>query len=204
MTVILAVIAVNTALGVVQEVRAGRAISALSALTAPTARILRNGAVRLLPASEVVDGDILRLAAGDIVAADCRLLRGESLEVDESALTGESVPVPKSADAIQPPDTPLADRNGVLLAGTVVTRGRGDAVVTATGTRSALGGIARMLDEHQPRARPLQRALARLGRQLSVGAAALCLLVAALGLMRGEPLGTMVVTASPAGSPRSS
>jgi Ca2+-transporting ATPase len=195
MTVILAVIAVNTTLGVVQEIRAGRAISALGTLTAPTARVMRNGAVRLLPASEVVDGDLLRLAAGDIVPADSRLLRGEGLEVDEAALTGESVPVPKSADTIQPADTPLADRAGMLLAGTVVTRGHGDAVVTATGTRSALGGIARMLDEHQPAATPLQRALARLGRQLSVGAALLCLLVAALGLARGEPLGAMVVTA---------
>jgi P-type Ca2+ transporter type 2C len=195
MTVILAVIAVNTTLGVVQEIRAGRAISALGALTAPTARVIRNGALRLLPASEVVDGDLLRLAAGDIVPADSRLLRSEGLEVDESALTGESVPVQKSADTIQPADTPLVDRAGMLLAGTVVTRGHGDAVVTATGARSALGGIARMLDEHQPAATPLQRALARLGRQLSVGAALLCLLVAALGLARGEPLGAMVVTA---------
>jgi P-type Ca2+ transporter type 2C len=195
MTVILAVIAVNSTLGVVQEVRAGRAISALTALTAPTARVIRDGTARQLPAREVVYGDLLRLAAGDIVPADCRLLRGESLEVDESALTGESVPVPKSADAIQPADTPLADRIGMLLAGTVVTRGRGEAVVTATATRSALGGIARMLDEHRPPATPLQRTLARLSRQLSVGAALLCLLVAALGLVRGEPLGAMVVTA---------
>jgi P-type Ca2+ transporter type 2C len=195
MTVILAVIAVNSALGIVQEIRAGRAISALTALTAPTARVVRGCAVRLLPAREVVDGDLLRLAAGDIIPADSRLLHGESLEVDESALTGESVPVPKSADEVQPTDTPLADRVGMLLAGTVVTRGRGDAVVTATGTRSALGGIARMLDEHQPPATPLQRTLARFGRQLSLGAALLCLLVAALGLARGEPLGAMVVTA---------
>jgi Ca2+-transporting ATPase len=195
MTVILAVIAVNSALGVVQEVRAGRAISALTALTAPTARVVRDGTVRLLPASEVVDGDLVRLAAGDIVPADSRLLHDESLEVDESALTGESVPVSKSAEVVQPADTPLADRVGMLLAGTVVTRGRGDAVVTQTGARSALGGIARMLHEHRPPATPLQRALARLGRQLSVGAALLCLLVAALGLVRGEPLGAMVVTA---------
>jgi len=195
MTVILAVVALNSTLGVVQEIRAGRAISALAALTAPTARVVRDGASRQLPAREVVEGDLLRLAAGDIVAADARLLHTESLEADESALTGESVPVPKSADAMEPADTPMADRVGMLLAGTVVTRGRGDAVVTATGTRSALGGIARMLDEHRPPATPLQRALARLGRQLSAGAALLCLLVAALGLVRGEPLGAMVVTA---------
>ncbi|HST65425.1 MAG TPA: cation-transporting P-type ATPase, partial [Mycobacteriales bacterium] len=195
MTVILAVVAVNTTLGVVQEVRAGRAISALTALTAPMARVVRDGDARLVPAREVVEGDLLRLAAGDIVPADARLLLGESLEVDEAALTGESVPVPKRADARQPADTPLADRVGMLLSGTVVTRGRADAVVTATGSHSALGGIARMLEEHQAPSTPLQRSLSRLGRQLSVGAAALCLLVAVLGLLRGEPLDTMLVTA---------
>ena len=193
--VILTVIAVNTTLGVVQELRAGRAIAALDEMTAPTARVVRGGGVRLVPAREVVPGDLLRLAAGDIVPADARLLRDEGLEVDESALTGESVPVPKSADGLQPADTPLADRPGMLLAGTVVTRGHADAVVTATGARSALGRIARLLDQHRSPATPLQRRLTRLGRQLSVAAALLCLLVASLGLLRGESLEVMLVTA---------
>src|SRR5215207_7276878 len=195
MTVILTVVAVNTTLGVVQGLRAGRAISALSSLTAPVARVVRNGVVRLVPAREVVQGDLLRLAAGDVVPADARLLLGESLEVDEAALTGESVPVAKSAEVVQAADTPLADRAGMLLAGTVVTRGRGDAVATATGMRSALGGIARILGEHRAPVTPLQRRLAQLGRQLSVAAALLCLLVAVLGLLRGEPLEVMLVTA---------
>jgi P-type Ca2+ transporter type 2C len=195
MTVILAVIAVNTTLGVLQELRAGQAISALTALTAPLARVVRDGDVRLLPAREVVEGDLLRLAAGDIVPADARLLLSAGIEVDESALTGESVPVTKHADVLQPADIPLADRIGMLLSGTVVTRGRAEAVVTATGSRSALGGIARMLDQHRAPATPLQRSLSRLGRQLSAGAAVLCLLVAVLGLLRGEPLDAMLVTA---------
>ena len=193
--VILTVIAVNTTLGVVQEIRAGRAISALGALTAPVARVVRDGTTVSVPARDVVDGDLLRLAAGDIVPADARLLRAETLQVDESALTGESAPVAKSPAAEDPPDTPLADRRGMVHAGTVVTRGRGDAVVTGTGRRSALGEVARMLDERRAPLTPLQLRLAQLGRQLSLAAAGLCVLVAVLGLLRGEPLELMLVTA---------
>ena len=193
--VILAVIVVNTTLGVLQEVRAGRAIAALSTLTAPQARVVRAGAVQLVPAREVVTGDLLRLAAGDVVPADARLVLAEGLEADEAALTGESLPVVKSAATVSAEDTPLADRAGMVHAGTVVTRGRGEAVVTGTGYRSALGRIARLLDERRVPLTPLQRRLARLGRQLSVAAALLCLLVAGLGLLRGEPLEQMLVTA---------
>jgi Ca2+-transporting ATPase len=193
--VILAVIAVNTTLGVVQEVRAGRAIAALGALTAPLARVVRDGVTVLVPARDVVEGDLLRLAAGDVVSADARLVVSEGLETDEAALTGESAPVVKAAAAVQDADTPLAERSGMVHAGTVVTRGRGDALVTGTAERSALGGIARLLGERQAPLTPLQRRLARLGRQLSVAAAALCLLVAVLGLLRGEPLEQMLVTA---------
>ena len=187
--VILAVIVVNTTLGVLQEVRAGRAIAALSTLTAPHARVVRDGAVQLVPAREVVTGDLLRLAAGDVVPADARLVLAEGLEADEAALTGESLPVAKSAATVSAEDTPLADRAGMVHAGTVVTRGRGEAVVTGTGYRSALGRIARLLDERRVPLTPLQRRLARLGRQLSVAAALLCLLVAGLGLLRGRAAG---------------
>ena len=110
-------------------------------------------------------------------------------------MTGEFLPVAKTADADDAPDTPLADRGGMVHGGTVVTRGRGDAVVTGTGRRSALGAIARVLDERRAPLTPLQRRLARLGRLLSVAAALLCLLVAGLGLLRGEPLEQMLVTA---------
>jgi Ca2+-transporting ATPase len=194
-TVILAVIAVNTTLGVVQEVRAGRAIAALSTLTAPQARVVRDSSARIVAAREVVEGDLLRLAAGDIVPADARLLRAEGLETDEAALTGESVPVGKSAAVLQDSDTPLAERSGMVHAGTVVTRGHGDAIVTGTASRSALGRIARLLDERGVPLTPLQRRLGRLGRQLSVAATLLCLLVGGLGLLRGEPLEQMLVTA---------
>jgi Ca2+-transporting ATPase len=147
--VIVAVIAVNTTIGVSQEIRASRAIAALSTLTAPSARVVRDARERAVPASEVVPGDLLRLAAGDVVCADARLVRTESLDADESALTGESVPAGKAANAVHPADTPLADRTGMVHAGTVITRGRAEAVVTATGADSALGAVVRLLDERR-------------------------------------------------------
>ncbi|WP_280461316.1 cation-translocating P-type ATPase [Nocardia carnea] len=183
MTIILTVVVVNTVVGVVQEIRADRAISALSELTAPTARVLRDGAQREIPAAEVVVGDLLVLGEGDILAADATACTAESLAVDESAVTGESVPVDKN----------LTTASG-LSAGTVVVRGRGAAVVTATGSASATGQIAHLLDRGHA-ATPLQRRLAGFGRLLAAVVIALCVLVLILGLFRGQPVELMVVTA---------
>ncbi|WP_225800954.1 cation-translocating P-type ATPase [Streptomyces sp. NK15101] len=175
------VVLVNTTVGVAQEIRADNAVAALSALTAPHARVRRDGAVRDLPAAAVVPDDVLLVGEGDIVAADAELAEASAVLVDESMLTGESVPVDKDAGA-------------TLSAGTVVVRGRGVAVVTATGADSALGRIAALLDERREPT-PLQRRLASLGRVLAAVTLALCVLVFALGLVRGLPLGTMAVTA---------
>ncbi|MFB6562797.1 cation-translocating P-type ATPase [Streptomyces sp. NPDC056400] len=175
------VIVFNTTVGVAQEVRADHAVAALSAMSAPGARVLRDGAARDLPSTLVVRGDVLLLAEGDIVAADAQLTQAAALLVDESMLTGESVPVDKAPDSR-------------LSAGTVVVRGRGVATVTATGTASALGRIASLL-EGDRQATPLQRRLASLGRILAAVILALCVLFFALGLLRGLPLSTMAVTA---------
>lgn len=180
-TVIALVIIVNTTVGVVQEIRADNSVAALSALSAPHARVRRDGVVRDLPAAAIVPGDVLLLGEGDIVAADAGLAEQSALLVDESMLTGESVPVDK-------------DEAATLSAGTVVVRGRGVAMVTATGADSALGRIAALLDDRRE-ATPLQRRLAALGRVLAAVTLALCVLVFALGLLRGLPLGTMAVTA---------
>ncbi|MET9920901.1 HAD-IC family P-type ATPase [Streptomyces sp. NPDC006435] len=179
--VIALVVVVNTTVGVAQEIRADNAVAALSALSAPHARVRRGGDVRDLPASGIVPGDVLVLGEGDIVAADAELAEASALLLDESMLTGESAPVDKAVGA-------------ALGAGTVVVRGRGVATVTATGAASALGRIAALLDDrHEPT--PLQRRLASLGRVLAAVTLALCALVLALGLVRGLPPGTMVVTA---------
>ena len=183
-SVIVLVIVVNTTAGVIQEVKAGKAIAALSELAAPDARVLRDGEQRQIPAADVVLGDVLVLAEGDIVPADARLLEAAALLVDESALTGESVPVDK---------TPAGD-DGVLSAGTVVTRGRGRAVVTATGAASSMGRIAALVGT-RPGLTPLQRRLAGVGRVLAAGAVVLCAIVMAIGLVRGQPAELMVIAA---------
>ncbi|WP_227982001.1 cation-translocating P-type ATPase [Nocardia spumae] len=183
MAVIMLVIVVNTAVGVGQEVRAQHEISALEQLTAPTARVVRDRTQRQVPATDVVVGDLLVLAEGDIVAADACLVDAAALLVDESALTGESVPVDKSVSG---------DRS--LSAGTVVVRGRGAASVTATGAASATGQIAALLDRGTGPT-PLQRRLVDVGRLLAGVTVALCAVVLALGLIRHQPPELMLVTA---------
>jgi Ca2+-transporting ATPase len=187
-SVILFVIVVNTTVGVVQEVKAERAITALTALTAPDARVVRGGVQREVPAADLVVGDLVVLAEGDVVPADARVVESVALLLDESALTGESAPVDKAAGKA-PTDT-----GDVVSAGTVVVRGRGRAVVTATGTASAMGRIAAMLVS-APNLTPLQRRLAGVGRMLALFAVGLCAVVLALGLFRGQPLQLMIVTA---------
>ncbi|MEV4824651.1 cation-translocating P-type ATPase [Micromonospora sp. NPDC049274] len=188
--VILLVIAVNTTVGVLQEIKAERAITALSALTAPAARVVRDGRQREVPAADLVTDDLLILAEGDVVPADARLVESVALLVDEAALTGESAPVDKFSAATGTDSASSA----VVSAGTVVVRGRGRAVITATGAASAMGRIAAILVT-SPGLTPLQRRLAGVGRQLAVGALLLCGLVLALGLVRGQPLQLMIVTA---------
>ena len=184
------VVLVNTCVGVVQEVRAGNAVAALSALAAPSARVRRDGMTRTVAAVQLVPGDVVELAEGDVIPADCQLVDAAALLVDEAALTGESVPVAKTVGS----GTPAGAEGGRLSAGTVVVRGRAVALVSATGAASAMGRIAGLMDTG-PTTTPLQRRLAGLGRVLAIVAGALCLLVAVLGLLRGEPLELMTVTA---------
>ncbi|MET8894010.1 cation-translocating P-type ATPase [Streptomyces albogriseolus] len=184
--VILFVIVVNTTVGVVQEVRAEQAVRALSALSAPTARVVRDGTERSLPAAEVVPGDVVLLAEGDIVPADGDVASAAALLTDESSLTGESVPVEKEAGGDA--------SSGTVSAGTVVVHGRGRVVVTATGPDSALGRIAGLM-RAAPGPTPLQRRLAQFGRVLAAVVVGLCALVLALGLVRGQPLELMIVAA---------
>jgi Ca2+-transporting ATPase len=175
------VIVANSTVGVVQEVRADAAIAALADLAAPTARVRRDGVVVDVPATTIVPGDVVTLGEGDVVPADGEVLLAVALLVDESALTGESVPVEK--------DPPAS-----TYAGTVVVHGRGEVAVTATGADSALGRTAAMLADAYT-ATPLQRRLAGLSRTLATAAGVLCLTVMTLGLLRGEPVELMVVTA---------
>ncbi|MBD0422686.1 cation-translocating P-type ATPase [Streptomyces sp. TRM S81-3] len=184
--VILFVIIVNTVVGVVQEVRAEQAVRALSAMSAPAARVVRDGEERSVPAAEVVPGDLVLLAEGDIVPADADVLAAAMLLADESSLTGESVPVEKAPGG--------DEARGTVSAGTIVVRGHGRVVVTATGADSALGRIAALMGA-APGLTPLQHRLARFGRTLAGVIVALCAVVLALGLVRGQPVELMIVAA---------
>jgi Ca2+-transporting ATPase len=184
--IIVVVVVVNTVVGVAQEIRADAAVAALTEMTAPTARVVRGGTCQIVPARDVVPGDVLELGEGDIVPADAELIESASVLVDEQALTGEAVPVDKG----------LAEDglDGTLRAGTVIVRGRAVARATATGPASAMGRIAALLDT-RPTLTPLQRRLVGLGRWLAGLSTALCLVVLVLGLARGESLELMAVTA---------
>jgi Ca2+-transporting ATPase len=185
--VIAIVVVANSAVGVVQEIRADHAITALAQFSTPSVRVRRDRTDVSVPSAEVVPGDVVLLGEGDIVPADGELVDASSLLVDESALTGESVPVGHRGRA----GTAAGDE---VSAGTVVVKGRAVMEVSRTGSRSALGQIAALLDT-RPQPTPLQRRLAGLGRVLAAVAVGLSVVVLGLGLVRGEPLELMVVTA---------
>jgi Ca2+-transporting ATPase len=182
--VILAIVVLNALLGFAQEYQAERAVDTLRQMTAPACTVRRGGEVREVPSAEVVPGDVMLLTAGDRVAADARLLHSASLKLDESALTGESVPASKQARALEDPDLQPADRSNTVFTGTVVTYGRGEAVVVATGMATEMGSIAGMLQAAPNDETPLQRDLARVGKQLGLLVLAICAVVAGAGALR--------------------
>ena len=191
--VILLVIAVNTTAGVVQERRAVGAVAALRTLSTPQSTVRRDGTAQRIPTSELVVGDVLEVAEGDVVGADARLIATHELQVDEALLTGESLPTARDPDSDCRAEAPVADRATMLHAATLVVHGTGTAVVVATGLATQLGHIARLLHERSAPDTPLQRRLAALGRRLSAVAATGCAVVVVLGLLRGQPWELMVV-----------
>jgi P-type Ca2+ transporter type 2C len=182
-TVILAIVVLNALIGVVQEGRAARALEALRGMESPTARVLRDDRERVLPAREIVPGDVVLLAAGDRVPADLRLARTANLEVDESLVTGESLPVRKSEDGLANEPEPSPSGYSILFSGTLVTRGTGVGVVEATGPATTLGRIAEGLRERPPPT-PLQVELRRLSARLGVISVAIAVGVFLLILLR--------------------
>ncbi len=178
---IIAIVVASTVLGFFQEYRAEKAVEALKKMTAPTARVIREGSEKTIPAAEVVPGDMLVLSAGDRVAADARVFDAVNLKVDESMLTGESVTVEKFPGVL-PPETPLAERSNMVFYGTVVTYGKGLAVAVATGMDTQLGRIARSLQEVEKEKTPLERRMASIGRWLTLLMVVVASVVSAIGL----------------------
>ena len=180
------IVIINAVIGFLQEHRAERAVMALRSMTAPRARVLRDGQSVIVPASSIVPGDILILEAGDIAAADARLVQAHALRTNEAALTGESTPVDKSTEPTAP-DTPLAERHDFVFMGTSIATGTGLGHVVATGMRTELGRIAHLLATVEDTATPLQRRLARVSQTLLYICGAIVVLVAVAGLLRGWP-----------------
>ena len=174
--VIAAILLANAVLGYVQEARAEEAVASLQRMAAATSSVIRDGVERRVPAVEVVPGDLLALAEGDAVSADARLVEAATLTVAEAALTGESEPVVKDTAPV-PLETAIGDRIDMVFSGTAVTRGRGRAVVTATGMSSEMGHIATLLGRTRNEDTPLQREIARVGRVLGVSVVFIALVV---------------------------
>ncbi len=189
---ILAVLLLNAVLGFVQEARAEQAVAALKRMTAPTATVIREGQRQKILASEVVPGDILLIEEGDAIAADGRVIEAIGLQVSEAALTGESLPVSKCVEPLSEA-AGLGDRRNMVFAGTVVTYGRGRAVVTATGMRTEVGHIAGLLQRTEDTATSLQAEIARVSRALGTVVIAIAVLIIATVLLTRPAITARVV-----------
>jgi Ca2+-transporting ATPase len=174
---ILAIVALNAVIGLVQEKRADAALDELRKLSSPNATVLRDGIRTSVPSRELTPGDVVFLEAGNFVPADLQLVEAVNLQVDESALTGESAAVAKRAEEIVEPNASIGERVNMVFSGTLITRGRARGLITATGLRTEIGMIARMMSEIEVEQTPLQRRLNQLGRTLSVAALVLSALV---------------------------
>ncbi len=201
-------ILLNIGLGTRQELTARASVDALAKMQVPQARVVRDGDVTLIAATQVVPGDIVQLEAGDIVPADGRIVRAATLEAQEAALTGESAPIPKDTRAIPSADVALGDRTNMLFQNTSVTRGTGAIVVTATGMQTQMGQIATMLTSVTRTRSPLQKELDSLTKVLGIIAWGAVAVIVVFGLFRGVPgkelllLGTaMAISAIPTGMP---
>jgi Ca2+-transporting ATPase len=194
--IVIAVIAIlNAVLGTYQEYQAEQALAALSAMQVPSVRVRRGGHVTSVSADALVPGDIVLLGEGDRIPADGRLIETANLQVEEAALTGESQPVEKSTAPIDGENPGIGDRKNMVFMGTSVNYGRGEMVVTGTGLKTELGKIASLLMGVEESETPLQRRVDRLGQILVYGALGVVALVFVVGLLRGIPVESMLITA---------
>ena len=193
--IILVIVVVNGVISITQEDHAQQALEELRRMSSPQATALREGAPRKISATALVPGDVILLEAGDQVPADARILECSRLQADESAMTGESVPVEKQPADSLPTDTPLGDRVNMLISGTLITAGRGTALVVATGMDTQMGQIAGLLLESQSGDTPLQKRMAEISKSLSFLCLSVCAVMFGVGLFQGKGLLDMFLTA---------
>ena len=206
---ILLIVILNAIMGVYQEGKAEKALDALKNMSAPHARVIRDGEEKIIDASLLVPGDIIKLEAGDFVPADARLLQSTGLKSEESALTGESVPSEKDALAEVDKNAPIGDRTNMVFSGCSITYGTATAIVTGTGMNTEMGKIANLLEGEGDTQTPLQKKLAQLGKYLGVVAIAACAVIFIVGLVSKtmEPMEifmtavSLAVSAIPEGLP---
>ena len=186
--VIFIVIFLNAILGTVQYFKAEQSLEALRSLTAAKCKVIRNGLKQEILSKDIVPGDILFLEAGDLIAADGRIIENHSLQVNESSLTGESLAVEKNEEVLSDDEIPLSDRKNMVFGGTLVTYGRAIAVVTSTGMNSELGKIANLMENTQAKETPLQKTLDKFSGKLAIIIITICIIVFVLEIYRDESI----------------
>jgi Ca2+-transporting ATPase len=195
-TAIMAIVVLNAILGLVQEGRAEQALAALKEMAAPNAMVIRGGRQEIIPAGDLVPGDLVILETGNYVPADVRLVESVNLRIEEASLTGESVPVEKLASQTVAEDAGLGDRRNCGYMSTTVTYGRGRGIVIATGMKTEIGKIAEMIQEAGEDLTPLQIKLEQLGKWLGIAALVVCGIVGLIGVVRDTDL-SMIFSAGP-------
>lgn len=192
--IILFIITLNALLGTIQENKAEKSLEALNKMSSPTAKVLRHGIVSIIDSKELVPGDIILLEAGHFVPADGRLIQAVNLKVEESSLTGESHPVEKDADCILAEFTHISDRNNLVMATSIVTYGRGSAIVVHTGMNTEVGHIAKLIMEDSAPLTPLQKKLAKTSKSLGIAALLICIVIFVVGILKHMPIFDMFMT----------
>ncbi len=192
--IILFIITLNAILGVVQELKAEKSLEALKKMAAPTAKVRRNNIITVIPSSDIVPGDIIILEAGHYVPADARLLESNTLKAIESSLTGESNDVLKNCNTILSDNTLVNDRTNMVLATSIITYGRGSAIVCETGMNTQVGHIAHLISKDESPQTPLQKKLDKTSKTLGITALIICIAIFIMGVLKNIPLFDMFMT----------
>lgn len=181
--IILSVIILNTIIGVFQERKAEKSIDALQKLSRPNAKVIRNGSIAIIPAEELVTGDVVVIEAGDYVPADLRLFESVNLKIQEAAFTGESIAADKHTNIIHDEKVVLGDKGNMVFFSSLVSYGRGKGIVVATGMQTEIGKIANLIQNESIEDTPLKKRLEQLGKVLGIGALIICIVVFFIGLL---------------------